>query len=116
MQPGERDEGQVHGVQHQLDAHEHHERVPADENADAADHEQYRGERDIVRRAYHRSSESSEPGSAARSEAARPESTTSPPMASSRAIARLASTPLTDSRDIEPSGSRAGVSTELCSA
>ena len=30
-------EGQVHGVEHQLDAHEHHERVAAHQQADRAD-------------------------------------------------------------------------------
>ena len=34
---GERDEREVDGVEHQLDAHEHHERVAAHEQADRAD-------------------------------------------------------------------------------
>ena len=34
---GERDEGEIGGVQHELDAHEHHEDVAPDEQADGAD-------------------------------------------------------------------------------
>ena len=34
---GERDEREVHGVEHQLDAHEHHQRVAAHQHADRAD-------------------------------------------------------------------------------
>ena len=41
---GERDEREVHRVEHQLDAHEHHDHVAADEHADRADREEHRGE------------------------------------------------------------------------
>src|SRR6478735_8623724 len=41
---GEGDQREVRGVQHQLDAHEHHDRVAAGEHADAADREQDRGQ------------------------------------------------------------------------
>ena len=34
---GEGDEGQVDGVEHQLDAHEHHQHVAPDQQADGAD-------------------------------------------------------------------------------
>src|SRR3990170_2725994 len=44
--PGERDEREIRRVQHQLDAHEDHDRVPAHEDATQADEEQERGDRD----------------------------------------------------------------------
>ena len=47
---GEGDEGEVGGVQHQLDAHEHHEHVAPHEQADGADREEHRGERRGTRR------------------------------------------------------------------
>ena len=47
---GERDERQVRGVEHQLDAHEHHERVLAHQQADRADREQERREDQVVGR------------------------------------------------------------------
>ena len=40
--PGERDEREVGGVEHQLDAHEHDDRVAAHQHADRADREQQR--------------------------------------------------------------------------
>src|ERR1041384_2457917 len=42
----EGDEGEVGGVQHQLDGHEDHERVAADDHADHADREQRRRQRE----------------------------------------------------------------------
>src|SRR5581483_1984565 len=50
LQPeaGEGNEQQVRRVEHQLDAHQHHQRVAADDDADDADEEKYRGEREIV--------------------------------------------------------------------
>src|SRR5689334_14516897 len=44
VDPGEGDQREVRGVQHQLDAHEHHDRVAAGEHPDAADREQDRGQ------------------------------------------------------------------------
>ena len=41
----ERDEAQVHRVEHQLDAHEHDDRVAADQHAEHADREQHRARR-----------------------------------------------------------------------
>ena len=41
---GERDQGEVGGVEHELDAHEHDDRVAAGEHPDAADREEDRGE------------------------------------------------------------------------
>src|SRR5688500_11530464 len=57
--PRERDEGEGDGVEHQLDAHEHHERVAAHQQADGADAEQQRpqdqvpGRRDVQARGDH---------------------------------------------------------------
>ncbi len=45
--PGEGDEGEVRGVQHQLDAHEHHEHVAPNEQTDRADREQHRREGEV---------------------------------------------------------------------
>ena len=44
---GERDEGEVDGVEHQLDAHEHHERVAPHQQADGAEREEQRGEHEV---------------------------------------------------------------------
>ena len=44
---GQRDEREVHGVEHQLDAHEHHQRVAAHHHADDADGEQHRGQQQV---------------------------------------------------------------------
>ena len=43
MPRGQGDEAEVDGVEHQLDAHEHHERVAPHEHADGADAEQHGG-------------------------------------------------------------------------
>src|SRR5688572_23156520 len=45
VEPGQRDEGEIHGVEHELDAHENDDRVAACEHADHADDEQNRGEK-----------------------------------------------------------------------
>ena len=45
---GERDEREVHRVEHQLDAHEHHEHVAAHEHADRADGEEHRRQHQVV--------------------------------------------------------------------
>ena len=44
---GEGDEGEVDGVEHQLDAHEHHQRVAPDQQADGADGEQHGGQHEV---------------------------------------------------------------------
>src|ERR671931_381403 len=49
VHPAERDEREVHRVQLELDRHEDHERVLADEHADRADREQHRREDHEVR-------------------------------------------------------------------
>src|SRR6476660_2262857 len=59
----ERDEGQVAGVQHQLDAHEHDDGVAPYQHARPADHEQNHGQGYVVNRAH----ESALPGMASRS-------------------------------------------------
>src|SRR5918998_4520750 len=46
--PGERDQRQVHRVEHQLDAHEDDDRVAPHEDAHSADREQDRGEHEVV--------------------------------------------------------------------
>src|SRR4051794_17162402 len=46
--PGEGDQGQVHRVEHQLDAHEHDDRVAPHQHADGADGEQDRGQHQVV--------------------------------------------------------------------
>src|SRR3954447_13716746 len=46
--PGEGHEREVHRVQHQLDAHEHHEHVAADQHADRTDGEYHRGQHEVV--------------------------------------------------------------------
>src|ERR1700731_3994157 len=44
----ERDEGKIHGIEHQLDRHEHHENVAADDHARYADGEDDRAQRHHV--------------------------------------------------------------------
>ena len=44
--PRERDEREVHGVEHQLDAHQHDEDVAARQDADHPQEEQRRGHRE----------------------------------------------------------------------
>src|SRR5215210_7406371 len=53
---GEGDERQVHGVEHQLDAHEHLDGVALDDDADHADGEQHGREREVPGQRDHRSS------------------------------------------------------------
>ena len=50
---GEGDEREVAGVEHQLDAHEHHDGVAAGEDTHAADREEDRGEDDVLRSLLH---------------------------------------------------------------
>src|SRR5581483_4269790 len=56
--PGERDERQVDRVEHQLDAHEHDDRVSPDEHAERADREQHGGQVEVVVGAHGSSSRS----------------------------------------------------------
>src|SRR5437763_2473733 len=52
----ERDEREVRRVQHQLDAHEQHDRVAPDQHTDRADGEQHTGQDDVVVRVHGHSS------------------------------------------------------------
>src|SRR4051812_25259907 len=45
--PGVGDEGEVDGVEHQLDAHEHDQHVPADQQSDGPDGEQGRAQAEV---------------------------------------------------------------------
>src|SRR5205823_5056668 len=56
VDPGEGDERQVDRVEHQLDAHEHDDRVAADEHTGRADGEQHGRQVEVVVRAHRISS------------------------------------------------------------
>src|SRR5690606_26418681 len=47
--PGEGDEREVAGVEHELDAHEHHDRVPPGQHADGPDREQQPRQDEVMR-------------------------------------------------------------------
>src|SRR5690606_20853689 len=79
---GERDERQVRRVQHQLDAHEHHERVAAHEHAERPDGEQDRRERQVVTRTHEPASPSRSLPPAAGDPALRARDSASAPSAS----------------------------------
>src|SRR5699024_10305186 len=64
VHPRESDQRQVHGVQQQLDAHEHHDRVAPYQHTNSTDREQQRGQQQIVR-GCHWSRSPSSPGSSA---------------------------------------------------
>src|SRR5690242_9174778 len=118
VHPRERDEGQVAGVQHQLDAHEHDDGVAPYQHAHPADHEQDHGQGYVVNRAH----ESALPGMASRSplcsSLAAVTGTGSPRGTKRGSVlgSRGDSVSLTESSDVEPSGSRAGRSAASCSA
>src|SRR6202012_1131185 len=106
VQPGERDEGQVDRVEHQLDAHEHHNRVAPQQDTGSTDGEQQRREIHVILRIHDApplvmASKPLEPSATGRSRSS---------------TGRNSRTAGTDNRDGEPSGSRAGVSTALCRA
>src|SRR5690606_15485682 len=122
---GEGDQGQVGGVEHQLDAHEDHDRVAAGQDTDAADREHDRGERDEGGGAHAWSPSCPVPPSWL----AWVSSSMSVPapiwrVTSSMSVAgsaepiapRAASVREIDASATEPSGSSAGVSIELCRA
>src|SRR5947209_11134000 len=106
VQPGEGDEREAHRVEHQRDAHEHDDRVAPQQHTGSPYGEQQRGEIQVVLRIHD----------------APPPVTTSEPLAplttgrSCSLTGRNSRTAGTDSREGEPSGSRAGVSTALCRA
>src|SRR5215475_63970 len=118
VHPRERDEGQVAGVQHQLDAHEHDDGVAPDKHAHPADHEQDHRQGHVVNRAH---------------ESALPEMASRSPLCSSLAAvtctvssggtkrgsslgSRGDKVGLTESSEVLPSGSKAGRSAASCSA
>src|SRR5699024_2339018 len=121
----ESDQRQVHGVQHQLDAHEHHDRVAPYQHTNSTDREQQRGQQQIVR-GCHWSRSPSSPGSSATDPDRSPISACGSGAASTPATRhRSASRLLTevdsissdnDSGATEPSGNSAGVATEFCVA
>src|SRR5262249_43236893 len=61
MHPGEGKKRKVAGVEHQLNTHEHDDRVAPHKHADSADHEQDHRKPDEVCRGYHCSSPASRP-------------------------------------------------------
>src|SRR6266566_2733216 len=117
-QARERDERQVARVQHQLDAHEHDDGVAPHEHADPADHEQDHGQRHVVDGAHESASRDEVVGRATGS----PLSVVTVTVSSGRTNrgsspgSRGESVWLTESSDVEPSGSRAGRSAASCSA
>src|SRR5882757_473851 len=119
---GERDEGQVRGIEHQLDAHEHDDRVAPDQHPCRTDGEQQRAEVQVIRRIHGVGPfPSCDPwvidasGSTSGRSAI---GVRAPRRADSivRTSPRARSTRETDSSDGLPSGSSAGVSTALCRA
>ncbi len=48
MDACESDEGEIGSVKHQLDTHEHHNRIPANHDADGANNEECRREVDVI--------------------------------------------------------------------
>src|SRR4051812_9080460 len=100
---GERHERKVHGVEHQLHRHEHHDRVAPDEDADGTDREQRGAQHQVVIGA-HSSTSRISPGCTSAGSSAR----------STKPVGSQLETPaMTDSRATVPSGSSAGVATEL---
>src|SRR6266540_6616098 len=70
VHPRERDEREVHGVQHQLDRQEDHDRIATHEHSDHTGGEEHRREREVLRRLDHTRSSlraSGEPASSFRS-------------------------------------------------
>src|ERR1019366_2749893 len=100
----ERDESEVACVEHEFDAHEHHDGVTAQEHTECPDREQDRGQVEVVRRAHDCLFPDGGPPSSAGC-GLRPRSRRN----SSTAGGTLNSDGL-------PSGSNAGVSTALCRA
>src|SRR5437016_10791242 len=49
----ERNEGQIHGVEHQLDGHQDHDQIPPHQDPDHADGENHRAENQVVLEGHH---------------------------------------------------------------
>ena len=92
VDPAEGDQCQVRGVEHQLDAHEQHDRVAPDQHPDGADGEQDRRQHQVV--------------VGARTSPSLGRSWVRPRRRSARASGRIGGTLRSDR---QPSGSRAGV-------
>src|SRR5215469_7968759 len=114
----ERHERQVARVQHQLDAHEHHDGVAPHEHADAADHEQDHGQGHVVDGAHESASRDEVVGRATGSPLSVVTATVSSGLTNrgSSSGSRGESVGLTESSEVLPSGSRAGRSAASCSA
>ena len=119
---GEGDQRQVDRVEHQLDAHEHHDGVAAHQEADRADAEQQRGQHQVVVRASSvaprvdaaspATSAGADSSSGRRGCSALSISVSVPPLRNRRATRSLSENSTrsdTDPGAIEPSGSSAGV-------
>jgi len=94
VQPGERDEREVDGVEHQLDAHEHHDGVAAQQHARGPDGEQQRRKVKVVGRIH-----DAPPFTASAERVCVPSAPRIPRMGD------------TDNSEYEPSGSSAATST-----
>src|SRR5882757_8788434 len=117
VDPGEGDQGEVHRVQHQLDAHEHHDGVAAHQHPDRADGEQQRGQQQVISRGHRWFSPVSSGFVSAVSVARPPVSACASWVGSSGSSTGADSMSSdSDSGAIEPSGSSAGVATELAVA
>src|SRR3954468_23970323 len=113
---GERDQGQVHRVEHQLDAHEHDDGVAPDEDADGADREQDRSEHEVPGQHHRRSPPFSGAGSRVPS-AASGEPSCSRPVGRGIWSGSWGSRPVaSESSETRPSGRIAGTATELARA
>src|ERR1700757_3202435 len=95
----ERDEREIASVQHQLDTHEHHDRVAPQQHSHGTDREQQRRQIQVVERTHARPFPLRASGSSA----------SFPLMSTGRGV----STFDTDSSEYEPSGNSAGTSTAL---
>src|SRR6476469_525670 len=107
----ERDQRQVHRVQHQLDAHEHDDRVAPDQHPDRADGEQQSRQQQIDGWGHFESP--SRVGFKARASAAGAVPATALRSSSNRSAAADSMSLDSDSGAIEPSGRSAGVATEV---
>src|SRR5882724_10484819 len=116
VHPGEGDQGQVHRVEHQLDAHEHDDRVAPDQHADRADGEQQGREQQVVGRGHEWVSPVSSESVLAPGVGAPVSACASTEGSSGSSAGADSISADSDSGAIEPSGSNAGVATELAVA
>src|SRR4051812_24034212 len=125
VDPREGHQAEVDGVEHQLDAHEHHDRVAPHQHADGADGEQQRGQQQVVGGTHDRLSSTA--GCCAESwpvtplfrpACGRPVSACASSGAGSGAFLTSVRSMMSasDSGAIDPSGSTAGTATEFAVA